>query len=225
MRPRTHHRIPALVSTAALCLGLVATGCGSGEPESRVLLGDAGPTGPVPPTGGVRLFPLPAPDTAATPPPTARPTGRGGGRIHLSLPGPGAAPGPSAAVRTAPTAPRRPSPRPPSSPSAAPRPAASAALTVTEPRRAPGGPRWCEQVSLVFANAGPAPVAQGTVIFGAHVIAAGGAELAALPATRPLPVPIGPGRVRKQGWRVCVDARRVPPDAHLETRDVWVQWN
>ncbi len=79
-------------------------------------------------------------------------------------------------------------------------------------------------MSLVFANAGPAPVTRGTVVFGGHVIAAGGADLAALPVTRPLPVPIGPGGARAQSWQVCVDARRVPPGARLQTRDVWVQW-
>lgn len=96
---------------------------------------------------------------------------------------------------------------------------------MTEPRRTPGAQRWCEEVALVFANAGRAPVTEGTVILGTHVIGPLGADWTTVISTQPLPVPIAPGQATEWSRQVCVDAWRVPPEAHIETRDVRVEWS
>ncbi|MEU1307325.1 hypothetical protein ABZ419_00225 [Streptomyces cinnamoneus] len=93
---------------------------------------------------------------------------------------------------------------------------------MSEPRRAPGQDRWCEQVALTFTNTGGTPVTGGTVSLGTHIIGVFGTDWATVTSTHPLPAPIAPGQSADGTWTVCVDAWRVPLGMRIETRDVTV---
>jgi hypothetical protein len=115
-------------------------------------------------------------------------------------------------------------------------PAGPAVLTWGDPARAATDKRWCEDVTLDFANSGGAAVRSGTVTFGTHVIGALGIDWGTVESTAGLPVPIGAGVRKEKTWTVCVDAMGIPPlersrewgsvplGMHIETRDVTVQW-
>ncbi|GHF27465.1 hypothetical protein [Streptomyces morookaense] len=76
---------------------------------------------------------------------------------------------------------------------------------------------------MAFTNtSGSVPATQGTVVLGTHILDATGHDWATIASTRPLPVPIAPRRTARQTWTVCVDAWRVPPGMHMETRDITV---
>ncbi|MEU7132990.1 hypothetical protein [Streptomyces sp. NPDC046261] len=124
-----------------------------------------------------------------------------------------------------PSPPSRPAPPAPSGPTGPGTPApAPAALEVGEPRREPGPDRWCEQVTLTFANTGGSPVTAGTVTLGTHIIGAFGTDWATISSSHPLPAPIEAGRTVEATFPVCVDAWRVLPGMRIETRDVSVDW-
>ncbi|WP_308460700.1 hypothetical protein [Streptomyces sp. Ru72] len=92
------------------------------------------------------------------------------------------------------------------------------------PERQPTDHRWCENVTVLFHNAGDTPVRSGTVTLGTHVIGALGTDWATVGSTEALPAPIAAGASVKGDWTVCVDAWRVPIGMHIETRDVSVRW-
>lgn len=84
--------------------------------------------------------------------------------------------------------------------------------------------RWCEKVTLAFANTGATPVRSGTVTFGTHIIDAIGIDWATVESRVPLPTPIGAGKRREESWTVCVEEWRVPWGMRVETRVVGVEW-
>ncbi|MFD5819552.1 hypothetical protein [Streptomyces sp. NPDC127038] len=109
----------------------------------------------------------------------------------------------------------------------APTPTASAGpavLSVEDTSRAVTDRRWCEKVTVSFANTGGTAVRSGTVTFGTHVIGSLGIDWATIRSAEDLPVPIAPGATRSRTWTVCVDSWRVPLGMHVETRDVSVRW-
>ncbi|MFI1969824.1 hypothetical protein BLA24_17305 [Streptomyces cinnamoneus] len=225
--------------------GYVATGAaGPGAPRP------AGET--VRPTGAVEYVPLegpggtpsatprttpaprttaPTPGTTATTgsPPSAATSGRtdhtGGSAPSSGAPRRAAKPARPAptpgAGRGAPTAPGGPGPAVPGTPAPS---AGPAELYVSEPRREPDGRRWCERVSLTFANTGGRPVTEATVTLGTHVLGMLGTDWATVTTTRPLPAPLPPRQAVEYDWTVCVDAWRVPLGMRVETRDVSVEW-
>ncbi|NUR01831.1 MAG: hypothetical protein HOY79_36465 [Streptomyces sp.] len=216
-------------SAAVVCLGAALAACGGGGAEGYVATGPVGGTPQasgttVTPTGGVTLVPLDGPredngaapaaegDTgsgsgtspgvpAAAPDKVSDPSGDGAksGRTTTDSPSPTTTPG-----RTAPAGP--------------------AVLTWSDPARKATDKRWCEDVTLDFANSGGSAVRSGSVTFGTHIIGALGIDWGTVESTAGLPVPIGAGARKEKTWTVCVDAWRVPLGMHIETRDVTVQW-
>ncbi|WP_340377790.1 hypothetical protein U5640_23835 [Streptomyces sp. SS7] len=196
------------------------------------------------PAGGVRLVPLDAPtDTGPSPSPsqatrtpgapgtsaagppatgagsTARTTGtRGDADAGVGAGTEGGTDGGSEAGGPSPQAPS-PSPSPP--PTGTPAPAA---LLTSDPVRTPTEHRWCEDVTLVFRNAGGMPVRSGAVTFGTHVVDALGIDWSTVGSTVGFPAPLAPGERKERTWTVCVEAWRVPLGMRVETRDVSVRW-
>ncbi|MFD8307215.1 hypothetical protein ACFV29_33540 [Streptomyces sp. NPDC059690] len=226
----THGRRGALIgaSAAVVCLGAALAACGGGGGGGGyVATGAVGgaPSGTAAaPTGSVTLTPLDGPREESGRPPAAdgnAPAGKATSpEAGTTAPGAGVSPsragaesrrtnGPSPSATTAPAT------------SAAPGPAA---LTWSDPSRAATDRRWCEDVTLTFANSGGTAVRSGTVTFGTHVIGALGIDWGTVTSDVALPAPIGAGARREKTWTVCVDAWRVPLGMHIETRDVTVQW-
>ncbi|MFE9020103.1 hypothetical protein ACFYNL_16270 [Streptomyces sp. NPDC007808] len=77
-------------------------------------------------------------------------------------------------------------------------------LAVGAPAREPADRCRRETVTLAFHNSGGTAVRSGTVTFGTRIIGAGARKV--------------------RTWTVCVEAWRVPPGMHIETRDVSVRW-
>ncbi|WP_406267060.1 hypothetical protein OH779_21910 [Actinacidiphila glaucinigra] len=71
-------------------------------------------------------------------------------------------------------------------------------------------------------NTGDRAATAGTITFGTHVIGLLGVDWATVRSTRAAPVPVPGGGSAKATWEVCVEAWRVPPGMHVETRDVSV---
>ncbi|MDT0451990.1 hypothetical protein [Streptomyces hesseae] len=117
----------------------------------------------------------------------------------------------------------RPSPTAGASPSRSPRRPAPA-LIMSEPRREPADERWCERVTLAFANTGGTAIASGTVTLTVHILGKTGIDRATIPSIQALPSPIAPGGRAEDTWKVCVDARRVLPGMRIETREVRATW-
>ena len=103
-------------------------------------------------------------------------------------------------------------------------PSGPAALTAGRPERQPTDRRWCEKVTVSFRNTGGTPVRSCTLTLGTHIIGALGTDWATIESTEALPAPIAAGTSVEGTWTVCVDAWRVPPGMHVETRDVAVRW-
>ena len=216
-------------SAAVVCLGAVLAACGGGSGGGRdgyVAVGAAGgpPSGVVTPTGGVRVVPLPgagaeedtdgnSADPRGTSSGTARPTP---GAVASGGAKSGRTPSDSASVSPSPS--RTAGPATPTAPTT------PAALTWSEPERAAGDERWCEDVTLEFRNSGGSAVRSGAVTFGTHIIGALGVDWGTVVTEVALPAPIGAGARKGKTWTVCVDAWRVPLGMHIETRDVAVQW-
>ncbi|MFJ9408853.1 hypothetical protein [Streptomyces sp. NPDC101393] len=119
--------------------------------------------------------------------------------------------------------PDSPAPKPPS-PTIPAGPGAPAGLLIGKPDLADTDVRWCEKVTLDFLNTGDRPVTTGTVTFGTHIIGGLGVDWATRESTHELPLPLAPGKKKTAGWRVCVDAWRVPLGMHLDTQDVTFAW-
>ncbi|WP_240139630.1 hypothetical protein [Streptomyces sp. MUM 178J] len=171
-------------------------------------------------TGGAEGRP---PD--GTSPDGTSPDGGEGGPPTAAAPSPqgssGAAPQAPTPAPSRPSPPPTPAPSPPASPSPSPTPSAGPAeLRIVRADRAPLDKRWCEKVTVEFRNTGGSAATSGQVVFGTHVIGALGIDWATVESARPLPAPIPPGAVRTASYTVCVDAWRVPPGMHVETRDI-----
>ncbi|MFF3251210.1 hypothetical protein ACFYWP_09395 [Actinacidiphila glaucinigra] len=89
-------------------------------------------------------------------------------------------------------------------------------------QRAAAAQRWCEKVTVTLANTGDRAATAGTITFGTHVIGLPGIDWATVRSTRAAPVPVPGDGSAKATWKVCVEAWRVPPGMHVETRDVSV---
>jgi len=240
---RTHGRRGAVLGTSAavVCLGAALAACGGGGGEGYVATGSAGGAPQASgtataPTGGVTLVPLDGPHEKS-----GAPGGDGNGPagsgtspgVSATAPGAdGSAPNDSAGnsvgdgAKSGRTTGN--SPPPTRTPTPAPAPSGSstgpAALSWSEPNREATDERWCEDVTVAFANSGGSAVRSGEVTFGTHVIGALGIDWATLESTVELPTPIAAGARKEKTWTVCVDAWRVPLGMHIETRDVTVQW-
>lgn len=99
-------------------------------------------------------------------------------------------------------------------------PAGPGRLTVDGWRRSPGHRRWCEKVSVTFVNSGTRAVTSGRVSFTAHIVDLLGLDWATRRTTADVPVPIAAGGRVTKTYGVCLDAWRVPPGTHVETRSV-----
>ncbi|MHB9860271.1 hypothetical protein [Streptomyces sp. YIM S03343] len=247
---------------AVVCLGGVLTGCGSGGGHGGyAAVGAPGVSGPASggPTGDVTFVPLDGGGSGSGGRDRGgSPSGPGAADGTGTKSGPGtdtstgtatagsagsadsASPGnPGSPTTAAPTAPgarhgRTTAPAPPPGTSAPPAPAA---LTWSDPERADGAHRWCDEVTVGFRNSGGSPVRSGTVTFGTHIIDALGIDWATVRSTQDLPVPIAAGARTSKSWTVCVESMGVPPvraeprtwgsvplGMHVETRDLSVQW-
>ncbi|MFF4800278.1 hypothetical protein ACFY1U_18030 [Streptomyces sp. NPDC001351] len=216
-------------SAAVVCLGAALAACGGGGAEGYVATGPVGgapqPSGTaVTPTGGVTFVPLDGPRKDSGAAPVAE--GNSGTGSGTSTGAPAAAPdqdvgSPGGGAKSGRTT------TAPASPTATPSrtaPAGPAVLTWGDPARKATDKRWCEDVTLDFANSGGSAVRSGSVTFGTHIIGALGIDWGTVESTVGLPVPIGAGARKEKTWTVCVDAWRVPLGMHIETRDVTVQW-
>jgi hypothetical protein len=237
---RTHGRRGAVLGTSAavVCLGAALAACGGGSGEGYVATGPAGGAPQASgtataPTGGVTLVPLDGPREKGNAPagsgtsPSASTTapgadGSASGDTAGNSVGDGAKSGRTTGNSPAPT--RTPAPGPAPTPRPSGSPTGPAALSWGEPTREATDKRWCEDVTVAFANSGGSAVRSGSVTFGTHVIGALGIDWATVESTVGLPVPIAAGGRREKTWTVCVDAWRVPLGMHIETRDVTVQW-
>ncbi|NUS14369.1 MAG: hypothetical protein HOY69_23700 [Streptomyces sp.] len=216
-------------SAAVVCLGAALAACGGGGAEGYVA---TGPVGGAPqasgtavtPTGGVTFVPLDGPRKGGGAAPAAE--GNSGPGSGASPSAPAAAPDQDAGssgdgAKSGRTATDSPSPAATPSRTA---PAGPAVLTWSDPARKATDKRWCEEVTLDFANSGGNAVRSGNVTFGTHIIGALGIDWGTVGSTVGLPVPIGAGARKEKTWTVCVDAWLVPLGMHIETRDVTVQW-
>lgn len=95
---------------------------------------------------------------------------------------------------------------------------------MSEPRREPADERWCERVTLAFANTGGTAIASGTVTLTVHILGITGFDWAEIPSVHALPSPIAPGGRAEDTWKVCVDEWRVLPGMRIETREVRAEW-
>ncbi|MFI8182094.1 hypothetical protein ACIF70_16445 [Actinacidiphila glaucinigra] len=233
----------AAASAAVVCLGAFAAlgpDC-EGNGAGYVAVGAPGPAGGpgvnVPPSGDVDLVPLdgrtaspsaPGRTSPAAPDAPRAPDGRGGAGSPPPADAPerpGATGTPSGQGGTAtpsggPTG--LPAPGGSASSSSPPAPGAPARLVVGAVERSAAAERWCEKVTVTLANTGDRAATAGTVTFGTHVIGLLGVDWATVRSSRAAPVPVPGGGSAKGTWEVCVEAWRVPPGMHVETRDVSV---
>ncbi|MGW0389503.1 hypothetical protein ACWDYJ_01125 [Streptomyces sp. NPDC003042] len=150
-----------------------------------------------------------------------------------ALPAPtGGTPGtPDPGTPAAPVTPGAPAPKPgttapvPPPPTTPAPPATAAQLSLSTPTRAAASDRWCERVTVTFANTGGTAARSGTVSFATHIIGALGIDWATITTTQALPAPIAGGTSKTQTYTVCVDAWRVPLGMRVETRRVTATWN
>ncbi|MEV6103227.1 hypothetical protein AB0M28_00750 [Streptomyces sp. NPDC051940] len=210
-RRGAHPRSAAVRRAAAVCVllgGMLLAGCSASDSPGYAAVGagtppETGVGGAVRPTDPVRMVPL---ETPAARSPEARESGEddageGPGGGEPSAPEASGTPAPSASAATAP-----------------------AELTWTAPKLADTEERWCEQVTMTFTNSGGAPVIEGTVTFGTHIIGALGVDWATVESAHALPAPIAGGATVSKTWTVCVDSWRVPLGMRVETRDADVVW-
>lgn len=217
-------------SAAVVCLGAALAACGGGGAEGYVA---TGPVGGAPqasgtavaPTGGVTFVPLDGPRKDRRDAPAAEGGTGSGSRTSPGVPAAApdqfaGSPGDGAKAGRTATDSASPTTTPGRTATAGP-----AVVTWSDPARKATDKRWCEDVTLDFANSGGSAVRSGTVTFGTHIIGALGIDWGTVEQTAGLPVPIGAGVRKEKTWTVCVDAWRVPLGMHIETRDVTVQWN
>lgn len=236
--PGRRGAVLAAASAAVVCLGTLAIfGPGGGTDPGYIAVGPAGPspgvTANVPPGGSVDLVPLDGGKSGngedGEDGSTATSTGRPRAPASATAPdGSGADGGPStgpavatgsAGSSTAPGPPSATTGPGPGSPAAS-GPASAARLTVSAPKRAASGVRWCEYVTVTFTNTGGRTATSGTVTFGTHIIGVLGIDWATVETDRPVPVPVKGGAKKERTWEICVDAWRVPLGMHIETQDV-----
>ncbi|MGW2565446.1 hypothetical protein [Streptomyces sp. NPDC001537] len=216
-------------SAAVVCLGAALAACGGGGAEGYVTTGPVGGAPQVPgttlmPTGGVTFVPLDGARRDGGAAPAAESNAVSGSGTSPSAPAAAPAGDGSPSGNGAKSPPMPPgSPSPTSTPSAT-APAGPAVLTWGDPARKATDRRWCEDVTLDFANSGGSAVRSGSVTFGTHIIGALGIDWGTVESTVGLPVPIDAGVRKERTWTVCVDAWRVPLGMHIETRDVTVRW-
>ncbi|MFJ3922324.1 hypothetical protein [Streptomyces sp. NPDC090022] len=163
-------------------------------------------------------------------------SGSGGASGTSGSPGPGGAPVPPGASG-GPGSPQTPGGTPssgtpstggpgtPSRPPGTTPPATPAALLLSNPTRAAAAERWCERVTVTFANTGGTAARSGTVTFSTHIIGALGVDWATVTTTQPLPAPIAGLSAKTHVYTVCVEAWRVPLGMHVETRKVTATWS
>ncbi|MCI3274597.1 hypothetical protein [Streptomyces cylindrosporus] len=227
----THGRRGAAIgaSAAVVCLAAALAACGGGTREGYVATGVVG--GPQPsgtavrPTGSVTLVPLDGDRAASGRAGTATDSPAGSGDTERGTPEAEATAKATAGSGTSADGPKS-GRTTTGSPSAttAPSPATPAALTWGDPTRKATDKRWCEDVTLEFANSGGTAVRSGEVTFGTHIIGALGLDWGTVESTAGLPVPIEAGARKEKTWTVCVESWRVPLGMHIETRDVAVRW-
>ncbi|MER6535199.1 hypothetical protein ABT215_15590 [Streptomyces sp900105755] len=221
-------------SAVAACLASALAACAGGGHGGYTAVGAAGgaPSASARPTGSVTLVPLDGAKGAAD-----RPTARAGGREPVPTGGTATAatspplttPSPGSSSRRDGAQPPRSDPPAPDSPrpgpsSATPSPS-PAALTWSTPTRAATDQRWCEKVTVTFANSGGTAVRSGTVTLGTHIIDLLGIDWSTVTSTEPVPAPVAPGSRKVKTWTVCVDGWRVPLGMHIETRVITVDWS
>nr|WBO78978.1 hypothetical protein SBE_002643 [Streptomyces sp. SBE_14.2] len=215
----THGRQGALIgaSAAVVCLGGLLAACGGsgGGDDGYTAVGAPGATARTAgPTGTVTLVPL---VTAAPGAPAASNSASGGGTSAgstgrtsggaRSVPsggggaktgGTGASSAPVGRTTSA-------APSTTTAPTATPGKPSPADLSWSQPERAEGEQRWCEEVTVRFHNSGGAPVRSGTVTLGTHIIGALGVDWGTVESQEELPAPIGGGARKERTWTVCVD--------------------
>ncbi len=229
-------RVLLAASAVALCLAALALltwGTGGTGGGGRLTVGAAGasadPDHAVPPDGKVTLVPLDGTHSPAAPPQGSAPAGStaprtGGGAPHPAAAAPnGAAPNSPRSGSQGPASPAPPA-SPPSTPGAPSAPVGRPAhLSVSGPRQAATGQRWCQNVTVDFANSGDLPATSGSVTFATHVIGLLGVDWATIETTEKVPVPIAGGQRVSRTWEICLEAWRVPLGMHIETRSVTLQ--
>ncbi|WP_030259816.1 hypothetical protein [Streptomyces violens] len=231
---------------ALLLLGALLAFCGSSEGPGYIATGTADDRSPhklVAPTDDVTLAPLDGPDTdtgpdtdAGTGAPVGSPGERPDGTADGTTP-PAGTPAPSGrpqppsgntpdapADSDAPADPAGPNTEAPS-PTPTPPDERPALLEVGTPTLANADVRWCERVTVQLHNTGSRPVTAGTITFKTHIIGGLGIDWGTRESTRELPVPIAGGETKKETWKVCVDAWRVPLGMHIDTRDIDASWD
>ncbi|MFJ4985571.1 hypothetical protein ACIP9H_17415 [Streptomyces sp. NPDC088732] len=231
----------AAASAAVVCLGTFAAlgpDCESAG-AGRVALGAPGPAGsaamnvptaaagePVPTDGGA------VPPRHGSPAPRDdRPSGTSGASVSPSPSASATAPAPGSTATTSATASATAAPTGSAPASGSPVPAATpsasadgpARLVVSAVARTAAEDRWCENVTVTLANTGGGPATSGTLEFGTHIVGLLGIDWATIGSSDPVPVPLAGGARSTRTWTVCVDAWRVPPGMHVETRDVSVR--
>ncbi|MEU6895025.1 hypothetical protein ABZ934_25220 [Streptomyces sp. NPDC046557] len=167
-----------------------------------------------------------SPGGSASPgaPPDAGPATTTPGAPHSpETPGSGTGSGSGSGSPGSPGSTPAPTPGRPGTPT--PPPATPARLTVGTPLRSAAGDRWCERVTVTFANTGTTAARSGTVSFATHIIGALGVDWATITTTQPLPAPIAGGTSKTRTYTVCVESWRVPLGMRVETRDVTATWS
>ncbi|MFG2993658.1 hypothetical protein ACGFZK_30905 [Streptomyces sp. NPDC048257] len=168
--------------------------------------GGATTTGP----GGSANAPGTPAGPGRTPPSPGTPSTPGG-------PGSPSAPNPPGTPTSPPTKPGTTPPAPPAS--------TPARITLSAPVRSAAADRWCERVTVTFANTGTTAARAGTVSFATHIIGALGVDWATITTAQPLPAPLAGGASKTQTYTVCVEAWRVPLGMHVDTQKVTATWN
>ncbi len=212
----THGRQGALIgaSAAVVCLCGLLTACGGsgGGDDGYTAVGAPGATARTAgPTGTVTLVPLvtaapgaPAASNSASGGGTsAGSTGRTSGGARSVPSGGGGAKTGGTGASSAPVG--RTTSAAPSTTTATPGKPSPADLSWSQPERAEGEQRWCEEVTVRFHNSGGAPVRSGTVTLGTHIIGALGVDWGTVESQEELPAPIGGGARKERAWTVCVD--------------------
>ncbi|MFE5034740.1 hypothetical protein [Streptomyces sp. NPDC056683] len=225
-------------SAVAACLASALVACAGGGHGGYTAVGAAGgaPSASARPMGSVTLVPLDGAKGADGPTaragvrkPAPAPTSATAGKAATAASPPVTTDSPGSASRRDGTQPPRSDPPASNSPrpgtSSATSSPSPAALTWSTPTREATDKRWCEKVTVTFANSGGKAVRSGTVTLGTHIIDLLGIDWSTVTSTEPVPAPVAPGTRKAKTWTVCVDDWRVPLGMHVETRVVTVDWS
>ncbi|MFG2293080.1 hypothetical protein [Streptomyces sp. NPDC048603] len=195
----------------------------SGSTVTTVTTGTSGAAGTPDPSGTANT---PPGTPGATPPDAGTPANPDDPAAPTPPPGSPTSPPAPAPPAPKPPAPKPPTGKPPTAPAPGPTPpAAPAKLTLGTPTLAGTGDRWCEKVTVPFANTGGTAVRSGTVTFTVDILGdLLGARWGTVTTNQPLPAPIAGGSTRTQTYTVCVEAWRVPLGWHIDTRQVTATW-